>query len=157
MLFGLLHGNLEQLFYAILIGLVLGYVYCSTGKIRYTIAIHMGFNALAGVFPSWLLTHIDLEKFSALKSTEEILNYAADKLGYILLSIGYEVFSFASMISAVVLIAIFVSREYAKLDKELMPPKKTFRLSVINVGMITVMVVFALQFIINIISFNVNL
>lgn len=47
--FGLFHGNLGQLFYAFALGLVFGYVYLRTGKLRYSAALHMLINLLGGV------------------------------------------------------------------------------------------------------------
>ena len=44
LMFGLFHGNLQQFLYASVFGLTLGYVYLKTGKLRYTIAMHMLFN-----------------------------------------------------------------------------------------------------------------
>lgn len=49
MLFGLAHGNLSQFFYAFGLGLIFGYVYAKTGRIGYTIALHMIFNMIGGV------------------------------------------------------------------------------------------------------------
>lgn len=43
--FGLFHGNLTQFLYACCAGLFLGYVYCKTGKVLYTILMHMLLNA----------------------------------------------------------------------------------------------------------------
>jgi hypothetical protein len=93
LLFGLLHGNLSQFIYALLLGIILGHIYCRTGKIRHTIAIHMGFNALAGVFTSWLVSHIDIEKLSNLQGTEDMMEYVSENLGYILLLLAmtYEI------------------------------------------------------------------
>lgn len=54
--FGLLHGNFSQLFYACFIGMLLGYVYCRTRRLRYTILLHMAINLLGGVLPSALLS-----------------------------------------------------------------------------------------------------
>ena len=42
--FGLSHGNFYQFFYAFGIGLVFGYIYIRTGKLRYTIVFHMVIN-----------------------------------------------------------------------------------------------------------------
>ena len=39
--FGLFHGNIEQLLYAFAIGFILAYVTVKTGKIRYSIIIHI--------------------------------------------------------------------------------------------------------------------
>jgi membrane protease YdiL (CAAX protease family) len=46
LLFALLHGNLSQLFYAFGLGCLLGYVYARTGKLRYSIGLHMTINFL---------------------------------------------------------------------------------------------------------------
>ena len=43
--FGLFHGNLTQFLYAACVGLFLGYVYCKTGKVLYTMIMHMLLNA----------------------------------------------------------------------------------------------------------------
>ena len=50
--FGAFHGNLEQFFYASLIGILLGYVYLYTGKVRYTIFLHMAINFIGGFIPA---------------------------------------------------------------------------------------------------------
>ena len=47
--FGLMHGNLYQLFYAILIGALLGYIYTSTRNVKYTIIIHAIVNFMGSV------------------------------------------------------------------------------------------------------------
>ncbi len=47
--FGIFHGNFYQVFYAVLVGLALGYVYTSTRNVIYPIAIHMIMNFLGSV------------------------------------------------------------------------------------------------------------
>ena len=49
--FGLFHGNLTQFLYAFSVGLFLGYVYCKTGKVLYTMVMH----ALLNLFSSLLM------------------------------------------------------------------------------------------------------
>ena len=49
LLFALLHGNFNQLFYAFGIGLLLGYLYCRTRRLGYTILLHMAVNLFSGV------------------------------------------------------------------------------------------------------------
>jgi len=49
LLFGAIHGNFTQFFYAVFLGAVFGAVYCATGKLRYTIALHMLFNCVGTV------------------------------------------------------------------------------------------------------------
>lgn len=48
-LFGLMHGNLLQFFYAASIGLILGYVAVRTSSIRYTVLMHMAINSFSTV------------------------------------------------------------------------------------------------------------
>ena len=47
--FGLFHGNLGQLFYAFAVGLLFGYIYVRTGRLRYSTALHMFINLLGSV------------------------------------------------------------------------------------------------------------
>ena len=48
-MFGLFHGNLSQMFYAFSLGLVFGWVYLRTGRLRYTVGLHMLINFFGGV------------------------------------------------------------------------------------------------------------
>ncbi len=52
--FGLFHGNFSQMFYAIGIGLVFGYVYTKTAKITHTIFLHIAINFM-GTVPALLV------------------------------------------------------------------------------------------------------
>ncbi|MBR2263864.1 MAG: CPBP family intramembrane metalloprotease [Firmicutes bacterium] len=60
-MFGLFHGNLSQMFYAFLLGLVFGYVYLRTGKLRFSIILHMLINFMGSVLAPELLNSLDLE------------------------------------------------------------------------------------------------
>lgn len=51
--FGLFHGNFYQIFYATLIGFILGYVYVKTANIIYSIILHVAFNFWGSVLP-WI-------------------------------------------------------------------------------------------------------
>lgn len=48
-IFGFFHGNISQLFYAFLLGGFFAYVYIKTGKIIYTIALHIIVNLMGSV------------------------------------------------------------------------------------------------------------
>ncbi len=50
--FGLFHGNIDQFFYATLLGMFLAYVYRITGDIRYPIFIHAIVNFVGGLIPT---------------------------------------------------------------------------------------------------------
>ena len=53
--FGLFHGNLNQFSYAFLIGLFLGFIYVKTGKLGYTIGLHMAINFIGSSLGTWML------------------------------------------------------------------------------------------------------
>ena len=48
-IFALYHQNLFQFFYASFVGLILGYVYIKTGKVIYTMIMHISLNLTGGV------------------------------------------------------------------------------------------------------------
>ena len=48
-MFGLMHGNLNQFLYAVVIGLVLGYIAVRTNRILYNVLIHMAVNSFSTV------------------------------------------------------------------------------------------------------------
>lgn len=54
LIFALFHGNLYQFFYAFFIGAFFSYIYLRTGKIIYTIALHIFVNLFFGVLVSWI-------------------------------------------------------------------------------------------------------
>lgn len=60
LMFGLLHGNLAQFTYAFGMGLFLAYIYIRTGKIIYTIMIHMIVNGLSTYLTKFMLKGIDV-------------------------------------------------------------------------------------------------
>lgn len=43
--FGLFHGNFQQVFYAMVLGMICAYLYAYSGKIGYSILIHIAFNS----------------------------------------------------------------------------------------------------------------
>ena len=49
--FAVMHGNLNQVFYAFFLGCAQGYLYCKTRDVRYTICIHMMVNFVGSVLP----------------------------------------------------------------------------------------------------------
>ncbi len=58
-MFGLFHGNLSQIFYSALLGGFFSYVYIKTGKITYTIILHMIINLMGSVMSLFLTSSIN--------------------------------------------------------------------------------------------------
>ncbi len=84
LVFALFHGNFYQFFYAFGLGIVLGYVYLRTGRIRNTIFLHMGINLLNGVLMSWLIQKLTVvlpEELLNSSGIQEILsNFTGDRI-----------------------------------------------------------------------------
>ncbi len=91
--FGLFHGNFFQFFYACMLGMILAYFYSSTGKLRYSIFLHMCLNAFGGVLP--LLLNRAVEQGSML--------------GYIA-SAFFSVWMIVTMVYAVVMAFLFIPK-----------------------------------------------
>ena len=64
--FGLFHGNLNQFSYAFLLGLFLGFIYVKTGKLRYTIGLHMAINFIGSSLGTEFLNTKNLEVLADL-------------------------------------------------------------------------------------------
>ena len=75
--FGLFHMNLFQFFYAFLLGLMFGYVYTRTSKLRYSTVMHMIINFNGGVLAPWVLTRVDLDQLEKVSEAAENGNAAA--------------------------------------------------------------------------------
>lgn len=82
-MFGLFHGNLYQVFYAIGVGCVFAYIYIRTGKLRYSISLHMVINFFGGFVPVLFLRHVDLDRLTAAESLTDpsVLSYVYSHLG----------------------------------------------------------------------------
>ncbi|MBQ8894854.1 MAG: CPBP family intramembrane metalloprotease [Clostridia bacterium] len=55
LIFGLLHGNLYQFFYATFLGMVFSYIYVKTGNILHTILMHMIINFTGSIVADFIL------------------------------------------------------------------------------------------------------
>ena len=74
MAFALYHMNIYQLFYALFVGLILGYTYVKTGKVIYTILLHISLNFTGGVLLPYFTQGV--ESMDSLQEVLEAGNYA---------------------------------------------------------------------------------
>lgn len=85
-LFALMHGNLNQFFYTFLLGGFFAYVYIKTGKIIYTIILHLIINLIGSVFSLFIVESVN----AVTQGT-----YVAFDIGIILI---YAIFIIMAMI-----------------------------------------------------------
>lgn len=69
--FGLFHLNMFQFFYAFGLGLIFGYVYMRTSKLRYSVAMHMLINFNGGVLVPWIFSNMDFDSLEAAQRNIE--------------------------------------------------------------------------------------
>ena len=115
-LFGLIHGNLTQFFYAAFIGIVFGYIYLRTGRLRYTMGIHMAVNLVGGVYA----TEMSKQLTPILESADPLIAMAQNPTA-LLMVLAYFLFISACIIGAPVALVL--------LWKKIHLEKATVRLS----------------------------
>ncbi|MGI5989398.1 MAG: CPBP family intramembrane glutamic endopeptidase [Lachnospiraceae bacterium] len=116
--FGLFHMNLYQFFYAFLLGLVFGYVYTRSRRLRYTIAMHMIINLVGGVIPALIMSNIDeraLEQLSDFSGSNYQIMMLSDSLPAI---IALGIFGILMLIAVIVGIVFL----FTKAPKHLIKP-----------------------------------
>ena len=139
LMFGLFHGNLSQLFYAFALGLVFGYVYLKTGKLRYSVGLHMFINFLGSIVGPTLLNRIDLDALGAADASDPtalsaVLSPWLFLFGlYVLCMIGLAVAG---------LVLLCVKRRNIRFDvaAEELPHGTRFKTVYLNVGMLFLIV-----------------
>lgn len=140
--FGLFHMNLFQFFYAFLLGLMLGYVYTRTSKLRYSTAMHMIINFNGGVLAPWVLTRVDLDQLEKVSEAAENGNAAAMEQwasqnveGLAIMLVYFVLYGAVILAGFVLLIRNFKKFEFYTAPEEL--PRGTRAKTVCgNVGMI---------------------
>ena len=125
--FAFFHGNLNQFFYAFLIGGFFAYVYSKTGKIQYTILLHSFINIMGSVV-SLLVSNAVINLENSINSLD---------IGIILIYL-----IFVGLMFAIGLYGIYTFR--GKIFKKIEVPLKTVFL---NSGMILFMVFFIFEMI----------
>ena len=101
LLFGVFHGNFHQFFYAFGLGCIFAYVYIRTGKLKYTISLHMAVNMLGGFLSSLLLQQLN---YSAWDTSDPyayidmMFNHAGAVLGLVILEISMIIMGIAGLI-----------------------------------------------------------
>ena len=96
LVFGAIHGNFSQFFYAAFIGVIYGAIYIYTGRLRYSIILHMVFNFIGGFYPSLIAELFNGRIPEYLTETVA----AENPLGYAL-AILYNLFMYACLIALI--------------------------------------------------------
>lgn len=138
LMFGLFHGNLNQFAYAFTLGMFLAFLYAKTGKIQYTIGIHMCLNFMGGIVATLVMRAMNFEGYMeavASGSEEAMLEVMMASLPGWIGIMGLVFFMGMCIIAGIVLFIVF--RKKFVLDKgEVEIPKGKGYVVLWNVGMV---------------------
>ncbi len=132
--FGLFHGNFAQFFYAAALGALFAYVYVRTGKVRYTIVLHMFVNFFGGVVGPQLTQKaiLSLPTLNQMKNasvsdflTPQVILFAV----YLVVLLGCIFAGFAALV-------IEGSTAYTEYSEQELPKKGRFSIVWLNAGML---------------------
>lgn len=150
LIFGLLHQNLFQFFYAFGLGLVFGFIYIRTGRLRYTVLLHIIINFMGGVAAPWIISQVDLNTMMNLDptaSTAEIMALYEQILPGLLLLLGYVTVLLGLAITGLVLLIKRCKNLYWADAEEQLPKGTVGKTAYRNVGMILYMALCAVSII----------
>lgn len=114
--FGLIHGNFSQFFYAAGIGIVFGYVYVRTGRLRYTVGLHMVINLIGGVLATEVYRHLDMALMQSDPAAALAQNPVAGAM-----YIAYMAFMMVACVAGVVAAILLLIRRDRKLARAAHP------------------------------------
>ena len=145
LMFGLFHGNLNQFVYTFLVGAFWAFIYVKTGRLRYTIYLHMALNFMGSIGSLFFLGAI-----STLEGGSSAMNGFHFLLGMLIplaIVIPYLIVVFGLVISGIVLLVTNWKR-FRLIPAELFIPKeKRFSVIFLNAGMILYVLFWIIQII----------
>ncbi len=142
-LFGLIHGNFHQLFYAATIGCLFGYIYVRTGRISYTVILHACVNLVGGVYTTEMVKLLDLELFA----TDPLAALIASPVGGVMY-LAYALFMLLMLMGAVVsaVLLFLFWRKKPQPPEVRMNAEEWVRAALLNPGMWILLCVLVLLF-----------
>lgn len=146
--FGLFHGNLNQFVYAFMLGIFFGFIYVKTGRIRYTIAIHMGVNFLGSVAGMFALEFSGYDELmNASGNPEAFMEILMEHLPGILLLSLYGLAILVLVISGIVCLAVNAKKIKLRPADVPIPKGKFLSTAILNVGVVLFSLIWIIQII----------
>lgn len=141
LLFGLFHGNLSQFTYAFTIGLFFAFIYVKTGRLRYSVILHMIINFLGSVAGLLIMEVSNYNEFMQALSeyymdTTIGLAKVMELMPKAFIMLGYSLFIIAIVIAGIVLLVVFRKKFRLMPGMVTIPKGKRFSTVIGNVGMI---------------------
>ena len=142
--FGLFHGNFDQLFYAALVGVVLGYVAIKSGNWLYSVGIHMVMNFIGGILPVFVNdSYTRVYEWYESADLSEYATIPADLMTDAAIVLYYFALLGSLVIGGVVLFVIGIRKRWFRIDERMsvrIPKKRTAGVIFRGVGTILFLV-----------------
>ncbi len=138
LMFALFHGNFNQFVYAFTLGVFWGFIYVKTGRLIYTVALHMTVNFL-GSIPGLLLmksTFFNQLSLLAENNPSAIVGLVMQHPVQFLLICFYMLLLFGLVITGIIFWAINFKKFKCAPGEITIPKGKRFSTIILNVGMI---------------------
>ena len=145
--FGLMHYNFYQFFYAALLGALLGYVYTSTRKIKYSIYIHMIVNFM-GSFVALKVQEAMLDFYDGLTVLQ--LGEPVNLLALLVsgtVTFVYTNLQYGMIIGGIIALVHYIRKKkiHISLDKEIyLPDSEIAKNGIVNFGAISLIILCAI-------------
>ena len=149
-MFGIMHGNFEQLFYAFGVGLLFGYVYIRSGKLRYSVLLHMAINFFGGFLPVVIVNGLDLYQLQYYSMAPGLFSQELfNSLGRLILLVLYELAVIGFAITGLVLLIRMRKRFQLKKGEMTLTVAQALKKMVTTPGMVLYMAICAFLFVLN--------
>lgn len=139
-MFGLFHGNFNQFVYATVLGMFFAFIYVRTGKLRYTVGLHMVMNFLGGVFGMIMLRMLKYDELVALlnsgASDAALMEMMMSTLPGWIVYMSYLLLVFVVCIAGLVILIVYRKRFALPVGGQDIPKGKRFITAFCNIGMI---------------------
>ena len=136
--FALFHTNMFQLFYTFGLGLIFGYVYVRTSRLRYSLLMHMIINFNGGIVAPWVISQANTKALDAIDtgSTEQLETALGQDAGGLIIVMVYGLAIVVPIIAGIVLLVRDRRRFEFYITPEELPRGLRTRTSLLNPGFV---------------------
>ncbi len=154
LLFGLMHGNFMQFFFATGLGMLFAFIYVRTGKIWYTILLHMCVNLTTSVITVGIVQWMGMDQLLAISSMDpnstEAQAASLMMLPKLLVFYGWIIILIAFAITGIVLLIVaFAKKKFYLTKPACYVGKGSFVAAWCNVGVILALLYMVANFVLN--------
>lgn len=135
LMFGLFHGNLNQFAYAFTLGVCFAFIYVKTGKIIYSILMHMIINFMGSILSVLVLKFVGQGFMDALNDTTLLIPYMMENLPRVIIYFMYAFVLLGISFAGIILFAVNAKKIHLLPGEVTIPKGKRFSTTVLNFGM----------------------